>query len=150
MIQYLETGELPAEEKKAKEIILGKVRYTLIDGILYHIGMDKSLQIVLPKQDGYNIFKEVHQGKFAGHLQDAKIHGQLSKTYWWPHMRKDISSLCRACEMCASRYHDVGKPIKPFLTPIPVGGPFDRVGVDIIKFPKSNRGSSMQSCLLTT
>ena len=37
----LETGELPEEEKKAKEIILGKARYTLIDGILYHVGMDK-------------------------------------------------------------------------------------------------------------
>ena len=55
VIQYLETGELPAEEKKAKEIILGKARYTLIDGILYHVGMDKSLQIVLPRQDRYNI-----------------------------------------------------------------------------------------------
>ena len=110
----------------------------MIDGILYHVGMDKSLQRVLPKQDRYNIFKEVHQGKFAGHLRDAKIHGQLSKTYWWPHMRKDITSWCRACEICTSRH--VGKPIKPFLTPIPVGGPFDQVGMDIIKFPKSNRG----------
>ena len=55
-------------------------------------------------------------------------------------MRKDITSWCRAYEMYASRH--VGKPIKPFLTPIPVGGPFDRVGVDIIKFPKSNQGKN--------
>ena len=102
--------------------------------------MDKSLQIVLPKQDRYNTFKEVHQGKFAGHLWDAKIHGQLSKTYLWHRMRRDIAGWCCACEMCASRH--IGKPVKPYLTPIPVGGPFDRVGVDIIKFPKSNRGKN--------
>ena len=34
----------------------------------------------------------------------------------------------------------MGTPIKPYLTPIPVGGAFDRVGVDIIKFPKSRSG----------
>ena len=27
--------------------------------------------------------------------------------------------------------------MKPPLTPIPVEGPFDRVGVDVIQFPKS-------------
>ena len=40
--------------------------------------------------------------------------------------------------MCSSRHVD--KPIKLFLTPIPVVRPFDRVGVNIIKFPKSNGG----------
>ena len=65
MIQYLETRELPVEEKKAKGLTLDKIRYTLINGILYHLGMNNSLQIVLPKQDRYDMFKEVHQGKFA-------------------------------------------------------------------------------------
>ena len=63
---------------------------------------------------------------------------QLSKAYWWPNMRQDIHSWCRACEKCAS--HQVGKPIKPYLTQIPLGGPFDRIGVDIIKFPHSRTG----------
>ena len=84
------------------------------------------------------VFREVHQGRFSGHLRDAKIHSQLGKAYWWPNIRKDIISWCRACEVCASR--QVGKPIKPYLTPIPVGGAFDRVGVDIIKFPRSSTG----------
>ena len=53
-------------------------------------------------------------------------------------MRKEVIHLCRSCETCASR--NVGKPIKPYLIPIPVTGPFDRVGVDVIKFPCSSRG----------
>ena len=36
---------------------------------------------------------------------------------------------------------NVGKPLHPPLTPIPVAGPFDRVGVDVIQFPSSQRGN---------
>ena len=53
-------------------------------------------------------------------------------------MRIDIAGWCHVCETCASKH--VGKLVKLFLSPIPVGGPFDRVGVDIIKFPKSSKG----------
>ena len=35
-----------------------------------------------------------------------------------------------------------GRAVKPLLTPIPVAGPFDRVGVDVISFPKSQCGHS--------
>jgi len=59
-------------------------------------------------------------------------------------MHRDVTSWCRACEVCASR--QVGKPIKPYLTPIPVAGAFDRVGVDVIKFPKSK--SAMQYAIV--
>ena len=52
-------------------------------------------------------------------------------------MRKEVTHLCRSCETCAS--HNVGKPIKPYLTLIPVAGPFYRVGVDVIKFPCSSQ-----------
>ncbi len=41
--------------------------------------------------------------------------------------------------MCATRR--VGRPVKPPLTPIPVGGPFDSMGVDVIRFPKSYLGN---------
>ena len=34
--------------------------------------------------------------------------------------------------------------IKPLLTPIPVAGPFDRVGVDVISFPKSRYANSYE------
>ena len=111
----------------------------LIHNILYHLSVYNSLRIVLPKEDRLAVFKEVHQGRFAGHLRDAKIHNQLSKAYWCPNMCKDIVGQCRACEVCALR--QVGRQIRPYLTPIPVGGAFDRVGVDIIKFPCSNSGN---------
>ena len=54
-------------------------------------------------------------------------------------MHKEVTQLCKACEKCASRH--VRKPIKPPLTLILVKGPFDRIGVDVIKFPRSAKGN---------
>ena len=131
-LKYLQSRELPLDEKKAREMILGKSRCVLIDTILYLLSADNSLRIVLPKER-LAVFKEVYGGRFAGHPRDAKIYGQLGKAYWWPKMHKDIVDWCRACEVCASQ--QVGRQIKPYLTPFPVGGAFDRVGVDVIQFP---------------
>jgi len=76
--------------------------------------------------------EEAHGGAMAGHLQDMKIYSQLQKHYWWPNMRADIRKRCQSCLVCASCH--VGQAQKPPLSPIPVAGPFDCIGVDIIQF----------------
>ena len=40
-----------------------------------------------------------------------------------------------SCLVCAT--HNAGRIPHPPLTPIPVTRPFDRVGVDVVQFPKS-------------
>ena len=74
---------------------------------------------------------------FCGHLHEAKIHSELSRHYWWPGMRVDLTKWCRSCVRCATR--GVGRPVRPPLTPIPVAGPFDRVGVDVLQLPSGKR-----------
>ena len=138
MMAYLESGITP-EEQNAKQLILQSVEYTLLDGVLYHVEKDKTLRIVSPLGDREDLFKAVHSGTFGGHLHDAKLHGQLGRHYWWPGIRKNIRDWCKACVPCATR--NVGRPTHPPLTPIPVGGPFDRVGVDVLQFPKSTQGN---------
>ena len=54
-------------------------------------------------------------------------------------MRTDIIQWCRTCLTCVTRRASGG--VKPPLTPIPVSGPFDRVGVDVVHFPKSYDGN---------
>ena len=76
----------------------------------------------------------VHSGIFGAHLKDAKIHGELSKHYWWPKMRVDICKWCHSCLVCVTR--QAGRVVQLPLTLIPVYGPFYRVGVDVIQFPK--------------
>ena len=54
-------------------------------------------------------------------------------------MRTDITHWSKGCLVCATRA--TGRAIRPPLTPIPVAGPFDRVGVDIVQLPCSRRGN---------
>ena len=146
VIVYLEDDVLPDEEKKAREIVLGRTQYTIVDNILYRVEPDKTLRVVMPESDREDLFNEAHSGECGGHLREAKIHSQLSRHYWWPGMRHDITKWCRACLVCATR--SVGKPIKPSLTPIPVFEPFDRVGVDVLQLPKLSHGNRYQSLKL--
>ena len=147
VIAYLETGALPADESKARELAVSGQLYVLLEGVLYHVERDKTLRVIPPECDRRPLFDEVHGGAFSGHLRDAKIHGELSKRYWWLKMRSDIIQWCRACLVCASR--QVGQAVHPPLTPIPVTGPFDRVGVDVLHFSKSASGTSMRWCSST-
>ena len=140
MIEYIEKDSIPADNNAARKLILTKPQFEVIGGVLYRVmEKDMSLRIVLPNADRHKVFEEAHGGVFGGHLREAKIHGQLAKHYWWPRMRADIQRWCRACIVCASR--NVGQVTRPLLTPIPVNGPFDRVGVDVLKLPKSDQGN---------
>ena len=67
------------------------------------------------------------------------MHGQLLRHYWWQRTWADINCWCQECLTSASRY--VGRSTRPYLIPIPVSGPFDHVGVDVIQFTKSGRGN---------
>ena len=54
-------------------------------------------------------------------------------------MRADTTRWTRGCLVCAT--HSTGRALRPPLTPLPVAGPFDRVGVDVIQFPRSHSGN---------
>jgi len=138
VIEYLKNGNLPAEEKAARELVLSNKQYELIDDVFYHLVSYGTLRVMPLAKYRCDIIKEAHGGKLNGHLRDAKVFGQVSRTYWWLGMHKKVMKYCRSCEKCAS--HHVGKPIKPPLTPIPVKGLLDRVGVDVIQFPCSSKG----------
>ena len=55
-------------------------------------------------------------------------------------MFRDAQTHCRSCLTCAT-YTGAGKRLKPPLMPIPVGGPFHRVGVDIMELPLTVHGN---------
>ena len=111
VIRFLEDGDLPIDEKRARELALTKSQYSILEGVLYHIEPDKTLRIIPAECQRRGLFEEVHAGKFGGHLRDAKISGELSRHYWWAGMRGDVLHWCRACLTCASRR--VGRAANP-------------------------------------
>ena len=137
--RYLLAKDLPSDEKVARELVLSGPQFEIIDNILYHVETDKTLRVIPTTDQREKLFEDVHSGLFGGHLRSAKVHGQLAKHFWWPTMRADIVKWCQACQVCATR--QVGRSIRPLLSPIPVSGPFDRIGIDVIQFPPSSKGN---------
>ena len=68
IIEYLSTGALPEDDKTARGIVVSQNQYAIIEDELYHINKDGTLRIIPPSDQRMKLFKEVHQGKFGGHL----------------------------------------------------------------------------------
>ena len=139
LISYLEMGELPEDDNLAKTFALTQSQYHIQDGVLYHIQPDCTLRIIPPEVSREELFQKVHNGVFGGHLGEVKVHGELQRHYWWKGMRTDIARWTRGCLVCAT--HSTGRAPRPPLTPLPVAGPFDRVGVDVVQLPRSHDGN---------
>ena len=102
IIDYQKEGVLPRDDKKARELLLSRVQYHMKGGVLYYVEADKTLRLIPPTGYRKHPFEEAHCGMFGAHLGGAKVHGQLSKHYWWPRMRADISGWCQGCLVCAT------------------------------------------------
>ena len=139
VIRFLETDILPADEKRAKKLALTKSQYHMEGGVLYHLESDGTLRVIPPTMTRRELFEEAHSGIFGGHLRDAKVFSELKKHYWWEGMRSDIGQWSRSCIVCAT--HNPGRAVRTPLTPIPVSGPFQRIGVDVVQLPKTKDGN---------
>ena len=62
-------------------------------------------------------------------------------------MRADVYHFCRKCLVCASR-KGPGRAVRPPLVPIPVGGPFHRIGVDVLQLPVTHKGNRYVVCFV--
>ena len=84
--------------------------------------------------------KEAHGGPFGGHFAAKGLYRTLPQHLWWDGMFGDVVKWCRSCRTCTG-YHGCGHRTKPPLQSIPVGAPFDWVGVDITEMPRKLRGN---------
>ena len=140
LIQLLEQGTLPSDEQRAKKLLLERSHYTLVDKVLYFVDPKPPhrQRIVVPKDLRLKIIEEIHAGSFGGHFALKGTYGTLSQHYYWDGMYADAQAFCQGCLTCAA-YRGAGRRSRPPLQPIPVGGPFERVGVDILEMPRTER-----------
>ena len=120
----------------------GLSKFCLIDGVL-HIQCDRGRDAVcvcVPVSERQKLLGILHSGAFAGHFSPKALYHTLAKTYWWKGMYSDSHKFCRSCLTCAT-YQGTARKAKPPLTSIPVGGPFHRVGVDIMELPLTVHGN---------
>ena len=96
--------------------------------------------MVVPQDLRTELLTEAHSGKFSGHFAERRVYDLLRRRYWWKGMHADVKRHCRSCLTCATR-KGTGRAFKPPLQPIPVGGPFHRVGVDVLQLPLTESGN---------
>ena len=142
IIDYLEKDTLPDDEKKAKKLLLESSQYDMLDGVLHNENpvAPGSWRVVVPKNLRQSLLEEAHSGWFAGHFSEKRIYENLRKKFWWRGMRSDTRRHCRSCLTCVSR-RGANRIPHPPLQPIPVGGPFHRVGVDVLQLPLTEAGN---------
>jgi hypothetical protein len=81
----------------------------------------------------------MHSHPTSGHLGTEATFQRLKDKYYWPQMYNDIKAYVTTCDNC-QRF---GRPIRtePLHT-IPVGQPFERIGIDIVgPLPRTARGN---------
>ena len=91
-------------------------------------------RIVVPGSLRMGLLKEMHGGRFSGHFAWRKTYCTLRKKYWWKGKCGDVEHFCKSCLECVTR-KGPGRAVHPTLVPIPTGGPFHRVGVDVLQLP---------------
>jgi len=140
-ICFMETGAVPDDDACAKQMMLDQSNFTLLEGVLYFIDPhSKQLRLALPRSVRQTILQESHSGAFSGHFAAHGLYKKLARQFWWKHMYSDVYHHCRSCLTCAS-FNGSGRRHHPPLKPIPVGAPFDRVGIDIMEMPLTQDGN---------
>ena len=103
MINYLENGDLPADDKQARTVAAQASLFVIIDDILYHLHPKHGDRkcVVVPQQLRPGIMEENHSGPMAGHFSGARLYNALIRRWWWPGMYTDTLNHCKKCLQCA-------------------------------------------------
>ena len=136
ILQWLEGEGLPEDPHQAQYLQAEQSDFEIIDRVLcyHHLRAPNIVRIAVPSCLRSTLLKESHNGKFAGHFAEQKIYATPRERYWWRGMRNDVLPYCRSCLVCASRKGPRQRQHQK-LQPIPIGGPFHTVGVDVLQLP---------------
>ena len=142
LIRYLDSGELPAGDTKARKLVAQAFSFALVNGILYFVDprREDRKRAVVPVQLRGSILEENHSGPMGGHFSGARLYKCLVRHWWWPGMFSECQKHCTACPQCAV-VSGTGRVNKPPLHPIPVQRAFQIVGLDVMDLPKTESGN---------
>lgn len=121
--------------------------YKVLNNVLYKINTrtdGNEMLLVVPKDMRYEIMHLNHDDPLSGHLGRAKTYGKIRDRYYWDNMQKDVESYVKGCADCQARKGlSHLQPAGP-LQPIPLGAPFERIGIDLLgPLRKSKNGNTM-------
>ena len=104
-------------------------------------------RLVVPKSLRQKLLKQVHDSVLSGHLGVDKTLARVQELYYWPGYSSDVEAYVRSCLVCQQRNAPIPHP-RAALQPIPVGGPFEMLAMDMLELPQTDAGNKY--CLLVT
>ena len=141
MIDYLENGDLPDDDKHARRLILESHDHVINDGVLCHLWYPRGAghkedrvikQTVVPHSLRNDILLSHHDSLMGGaHMGAERSYNAIRLRYYWSGMYADVSDYvksCLNCQMAKRAYHT----LKPPLCPLPVGELFQRWHMDFL------------------
>lgn len=136
---YLLHQQLPRVRRKAISVI-AQASFMYIDeyGLIRALfpahrkaqGGDLEPVLVVPASKQDKVLQEGHDSAFSGHHGVIKTFQRIAATYWFPGMYSAVKRYVSSCDSCNK--HKVGKHGKAEMRSIPVGGPWHRLGIDIV------------------
>ncbi|PIK53661.1 Retrovirus-related Pol polyprotein from transposon [Apostichopus japonicus] len=144
MINYIEKDILKGDTNECRAILLTASQYFIDDQVLYHVvtggktkrtsktGQGNVIQVVVPRALVNTVLTEMHDSSITGgHYGISRTIEKTRYRYFWEGMYKDIVNWVKSCKECNQRNRPV-YPVRAHLQPLPVTGPFQRVGTDIL------------------
>ena len=114
----------------------------VVDGILYYEGEEvpSGQCLVVPVHLRQNILDEQHDLPFSGHFAVKQMSQKLCQYFFWKRLKSDVYKKYSSCITCAS-VGGQGNHGRPLLVNIPVGEPFDCVGMDFVELYVTQDGN---------
>ncbi len=141
IIEYLETGTLPADKNKAKSVVYSSDQYVILNDILYHIyeprrkGVPKSQryvrQLAVPKSCRREILENYHTSVLGAHQGFDRTYNAIKMHFWWNKMYADINTYISTCDQCQKAKRPMHQKPAP-LVPMPIVPIFERWHMDIL------------------
>jgi hypothetical protein len=139
---YLTVGKLSTHlsSRERKLIVQRSIRFTWINGYLFHTGADLKIRRCVRDDEIHEIMKEGHDELCGGNFTDHRTgHKILQMGYYWPSIFKDTKKY-QNYDSCQR----MGKPCQADEMPLKakvVAEPFERWAVDFVGpfNPKSNQ-----------
>jgi hypothetical protein len=133
LYQYLKTGKLP-DNMDTKQMTTFKkqtTHYLIQNNILLRRNTKNPLEPlkVIKTTELETTLHNLHSNILTGHFGIEATYNRARSRYYWSNMYKVIAGYIKFCDTCQHQ----GTPIPhEELHPIPIGKPFDRVGIDIV------------------
>ena len=142
LMEYLGQERLPDDPEHSRKLVAKASQFTLIDGILFYVDGKRGhkRRVVVPHHLREKLLQESHGGVYGGHFSGPKLYNTLIRHWWWGGMYADALAYCKKCPDCAI-VSGGGRQHRPPLKPIPVHRPFQKIGVDVMELPCTERGN---------